>query len=373
MGLRARRRSGFGGRITTAPATVNATSRHARTVVVGRANLDDRGPECFQQADPPMPAPTIPPASSFLVAAVAAALLALACQPAGPGDGTEVGSPAGPIQVAVAVPPQAYFVERIGRDRVAVTVMVPAGAAPDSYEPTPQQVLALDRARLYVKVGLAGFPFEERYLEGPAGADSGEGRDLEVIDMSRGLAPLREAGGDELGETDPHVWTSPAAARVAAEHIADALARLDPAGADLYRANLAAFLTDVDALDREIHGELDGLPHRRFLVVHPAWGYFARDYGLEQVAIESGGKEPSPTRLAALIEEARREGVRTVFVQRGFSDRAARVLAQELGAEVVALDPLAHDWLNNLRTVARELHRALIGSPPRSPDPSPTS
>ena len=275
--------------------------------------------------------------------------LVLALALAGCGDRPDSGDR---IRVAVSVPPQAYFVDRVGGDRVTVEVMVPPGAAPDSYEPTPQQVLALRRARLYVEVGHAAFPFERRYLEGVNG--------LELVNMTAGVELLPAPAGDEHGgDLDPHVWTSPAAVVAAARNIAAALGRIDPAGAPVYQRNLTAFLADVAALDREIRATLAGVEHRRFLVFHPAWGYFARDYGLEQVAIETNGKEPSPARLVALITEARREGIRVVFVQRGFSDRAARVIAAELGAEVVALDPLAYDWLDNLRRVAEALRRAL--------------
>jgi zinc transport system substrate-binding protein len=292
-------------------------------------------------------------AASAGVARLAALALLAAC--AGPprGDG------GGVVQVAVSVPPQAYFVDRVGGDRVRVTVMVPPGAAPDSYEPSPQQVLALRRAHLYVEVGQAAFPFEARYLA------AGSGPGPEVVDMSAGVEPLPVAAGDAHGpdegggEMDPHVWLAPSAVAVAARNIAAALTRVDPPGAAVYARNLAAFLADVAALDRDVRATLSGLKQRKFLVFHPAWGYFAREYGLQQVAIESGGKEPSPAQLVALIAAARSDGVKVVFVQRGFSDRAARVIASELGAEVVAVDPLAYDWLANLRRVAEAFRRAL--------------
>jgi zinc transport system substrate-binding protein len=295
------------------------------------------------------------------LAATGATVVALFAACAGPSApaGQGVGGSGGAVEVAVSVPPQAYFVDRVGGDRVRVTVMVPPGAAPDSYEPSPQQVLGLRRARLYVEVGQAAFPFEARYLA------AGSGPGPEVVDMSAGVEPLPAAAGDAhgtdggAGEMDPHVWLAPSAVRVAARNIAAALTRADPAGAAVYEHNLAAFLADVDALDRDVRATLAGLKQRKFLVFHPAWGYFAREYGLQQVAIESGGKEPSPAQLVALIAAARRDGVKVVFVQRGFSDRAARVIASELGAEVVAVDPLAYDWLDNLRRVAEAFRRAL--------------
>ncbi len=271
-------------------------------------------------------------------------------------------APDGRIEVAVSVPPQAYFVDRLGGDRVSVTVMVPPGSSPDTYEPSPRQVLQLDRARLYVEVGLADFPFERRTI---AAAVERRPR-LEVADMSRGieLAPLdgpsaadgRRAAPQPL---DPHIWLSPANVARGAGIIAEGLVRADPPGAEIYRRNLAGFRAEIDALDREIETTLAGLAGRKFFVYHPAWGYFARRYGLVQVAIEAEGKDPSPARLVELIEQARAERVRAVFVQRGFSERSARVLAAEIGAPVVALDPLAYDWPASLREAAAALRAAL--------------
>lgn len=262
--------------------------------------------------------------------------------------------PEGALQVSVSVPPQAYFVDRIAGGRLAVQVLVPPGSSPDTYEPTPRQMLALDRSRLYVAVGHPDFPFERRHLAGFLEHHAS----LEVVDMAAGV-PFPDDAEDGHGEGDPHVWLSPEAVRVAAGNIAQALVRVDPDGRAVYEANLAAFAGEIDALDAEIAAALAGLRRRSLLVQHPAWGYFARRYGLEQMAIESGGKEPSPAALAALVDRARREGVRVIFVQPGFSDRAARVIAQEIGARVVAVDPLAYDWPASLRRAASEFREAL--------------
>ncbi len=268
----------------------------------------------------------------------------------------------GRIGVAVSVPPQAWLVDRLGGERVSVVVMVPPGSSPDTYEPSPRQVLQLERARLYVEVGLADFPFERRTIA----AAVARRPELVVADMSQGveLAPLegpsrtdgRGAGARPL---DPHIWLSPANVGRGAEIVADGLARVDPDGAEVYREHLAAVLAEIDALDREISVTLAGLAGRKFFVYHPAWGYFARRYALVQVAIEAEGKDPSPARLVELIGEARAEGVRAVFVQKGFSERSARVLADEIGARVVALDPLAYDWPASLREAAAALRDAL--------------
>jgi zinc transport system substrate-binding protein len=143
--------------------------------------------------------------------------------------------------------------------------------------------------------------------------------------------------------------------------LAQTLARLDPAHTGRYAANLAGLAAELDALDRELAATLAPLRGRRFLVFHPAWGYFAHAYGLEQVAVERGGKEPGPKALAALADDARRSGIRTVFVQPQFSQRTAETLAAAIGGRVVAVDPLAKDYPASLRAAAR----ALVEAEPR--------
>jgi zinc transport system substrate-binding protein len=302
-----------------------------------------------------------------------------ACRPALPGPTGER------IRVAVSVPPQGDFVARIGGGRVQVDVMIPPGYSHVDYPLTPRQIVALSRARLYVAVGHPAFEFEQIQLRPFLATVPG----LEVVDMSRGMPLLagEGEGGDEDGHGhtagDPHVWVAPVTVAVAGRNIAAALERIDPAHAGEYRANLARFEADVAALDREIRTELGPFRGSRFMVYHPTWGYFAHEYGLRQVAIEGEGKEPSARRLIRLIDEARREGVKVVFVQRGFPRKSAQVIADAVGGSVVIADPQERDWLGNLRRVTRALREALGGEVnsdsklPRpktlTPVPSPTA
>jgi zinc transport system substrate-binding protein len=154
------------------------------------------------------------------------------------------------------------------------------------------------------------------------------------------------------GPLDPHIWLSPELAKVQARNIADALAKLDPAHDDEYRANLAAFIADIDELEADIKGTLAEADSDKFIVFHPAWGYFARDFGLEMIPIEIGGQEPSAQELAYLIAEAKEEGIRVVFAQPEFSTEDAETIAREIGGEVLLVSPLAEDWLSNLTRVA---------------------
>ncbi len=286
-----------------------------------------------------------------VVMLLSSAVLAAAC------TGPPTPAAADAIRVAVSVPPQAWLVDRIGGDRVEVTVMLPPGAFPATYEPSPRQRLAFDRARVYVKVGHPDFPLERKHLDKWLAWHPG----LEVVDMAAGvdLLPADDAHGHPEGETDHHLWLSPAVMRRAARRVEEVLARIDPGHAALYAAHLAALESDVEELDRELAATFAGLERRRFLVQHPAWGYFAAHYGLEQTAIESGGKEPGAASLVALAARARRDGVRVIFTQRGVSDRGVRSIAGEIGARVVEVDPLAYDWLANLRRVAAAFRDAL--------------
>ena len=259
------------------------------------------------------------------------------------------------VEVVVSVPPQAWLVRRIGGDRVDVHVLLPPGASEHTYEPTPQQVARLGAARLVVEVGHPSFLFERRLLDALLDRQP---RPL-VVDMTRHADLIQERGAGS--GSDPHLWLSPAVMRATAQDVAAVLGALDPAGAATYRQGLVAVLAEITALDGDLRRELASLAGRRFLVYHPAWGYLARDYGLEQVAIEAEGKEPSARRMLDVAEMARREGLGTVFVERWSSDRSARAIAGELGARVVTLDPLAEDWPANLRRVGGALREALGG------------
>lgn len=294
-----------------------------------------------------------------------------------------VASAAEPLTVAVTIAPQEYFLKKVGGVRVAPLVLVPAGSDPHVYEPRPGQMKALSRAAAYFAVGLE---LEEAWLPkfravNPAmrvvRTDAGiaklamaaheheeHGRGHEKAEEhGRGHEKAEEHGhghvhGHEHGLLDPHIWLSPALAKVQAQAMAEALSALDPANAAEYAANSAAFAAECDALARDLGALLADLPSRTFMVFHPSWGYLARDFGLAQLPIEMEGKEPSPRELAHLVEEARKHGIRAIFVAPQFSRRSAGAVAREIGAGLVEADPLAPDWAENLRRVARSLAAA---------------
>ncbi len=261
------------------------------------------------------------------------------------------------LNVFVSIPPQGYFLKRIGGDHIDVQVLVEPGQSHHTYEPTPRQVSKLAQAGVYFRIGV---PFERGLLDKiTAGFTS-----LEIIDTSQGV-PTRAAdaheghGHVEESGRDPHIWLSPKLVKIQASTISDALRRIDPAHADDYAQNLRTFLADLDALDARIARVLLPLKGREFFVFHPAYGYFGDAYGLKQVAVEEEGKEPSLKRVQMLIDRARSDGVKLIFVQPQFPTAGAKAIAEAIGGAVVPLDPMATDYLKNLEYMADQIATAL--------------
>jgi zinc transport system substrate-binding protein len=288
------------------------------------------------------------------------------------------------LPVFVSIVPQKYFVQQIGKNRVDVKVMVQPGASPATYEPKPRQMAALSEAKLYFSIGV---PFENAWLDkiaasNPKMAVVHTDQGIEKIAMARHQHHEDHAGKDQDGhhheqeeETadhddhekghhghaglDPHIWLSPPLVRIQARTITTALQTADPAHRDLYDANLRDFMGRIDQLDHELRDTLAGKSGMSFMVFHPAWGYFAHAYGLKQMPIEAEGKDPKPAQLQALIEHAREKNIRVIFVQPQFSAESAKLIAREIGGQVVPANPLAEDWMANLRLVADKFKTAL--------------
>ena len=273
------------------------------------------------------------------------------------------------LPVFVSVLPQQYFVQQIGGDHVDVQVMVSPGASPATYEPRPRQMTALAGARLYFSIGVA---FESVWLDkimaaNPAMTLVRTDAGIQKIPMAthhHGEDAHHDEGGDpgragEHGILDPHIWLSPPLVRQQAGTILSALTAADPGRSKDYDANYRRFVAAIDDLDRDLKTLFSGKEGLPFMVFHPAWGYFAQAYGLTQVPIEIEGKDPKPAQLQDMIENARAQGIRVVFVQPQFSVKRAELVAREIGGQVAFADPLAPDWLTNLRAVAGKFKAAL--------------
>jgi len=266
-----------------------------------------------------------------------------------------------PMGVTVSILPQKYFVEKIGGDRVKVNVLVLPGSSPHSYEPRPRQMLALKKSRIYFTIGVA---LEKAWLPKFRAVNP----DLAVVDTHQGIERIpmesrhlheNDPKQEEEGEMDPHIWLSPPLVRIQAKNILEALVRADPQGKDLFQKNHDKFALEIASLDDELKKILAPEKDAAFLVFHPAWGYFARDYGLKQISVEMEGKNPGPKDLQHIIELARERNIKVVFAQPQVSPRIAETIAGAIRGQVALIDPLSGDWAGNLKQAAEKFKSAL--------------
>jgi zinc transport system substrate-binding protein len=268
------------------------------------------------------------------------------------------------LAVTVSILPQQYFVERIGGDRIAVNVMVLPGANHELYEPKPEQLRSLAKSKVYFTIG--ELPFEKTWLE----KFKATNENMLVVNTSQGLTlqtmEYEHHHGEEDKEEnhqeeslDPHIWLSPKLVKNQANNIYETLAKIDPQNGAEYRHNLENFVTDIEKLDQEISQKLAGLKNRKFMVFHPNWAYFAKDYNLEMIPIEVDGKEPSVKELAKIIKEGKEENIKVVFTDPEFSTATAESIAKQINAQVLLINPIAPNWLENMREIADKMYQSL--------------
>lgn len=287
------------------------------------------------------------------------------------------------LEVTTSILPQKYFIEKIAQDRVTVNVMVQPGFSPATYEPKTSQMKKLASSKIYFSMGV---PFEKVWLERFASAN----RSLVMIDTTEGITKRamekhthheedahdehdHEEHGDkeekenheehedehhdehEHGGLDPHVWLDPLLVKTQAKNIYTALVKYDESNKAFYQKNYEAFITELDQLYLELKTILEPVEHKAFMVFHPSWGYFAQRFDLEQIAVEVEGKEPKPNQLVELIEEAKKHDIKIVFVAPQFSQKSAKVIAQNIKGNVVTLDPLSNKWKESLLETANAI------------------
>jgi len=262
------------------------------------------------------------------------------------------------IGVVATMQPLAEFAEKVGGDHVQVSVMIPPGASPHTYEPTPSQIEKVGRAEIYVKAG-SGVEFELASMNKLVELN----REMLVIDCSKGIDLIEvkeyEEDASHHNGHDPHIWLSPKNAKIIVENIYKGLALKDPANQEYYLMNKEQYLSELDKLDRDVANTLSGKTNRKFMVYHPAWAYFAKDYGLEQISIEREGKEPTPQGIISLIEQAKMSNISVIFASPEFSIENAEVIAKEIDGEVVLISPFGSGYLENMYNITEAFAKAL--------------
>ncbi len=282
----------------------------------------------------------------------------------------------GKLKVIVSILPQKEFVEAVGGEHVEVSVLIPPGGSPATYEPGPGDLAKVEDADAYFMIGHIPFELSHsgefaslnpsmkivdtsenvklRYFgENEEHTHEGEGEHEKEHEEGGFLEGL--LGGEHDAEIDPHTWLSPMNVKAEVDSIAKALIEMDPANEREYLENAESYKLELDALHDQIASDLSKIRRDKLMVFHPAWGYFADEFGLEQVAIEQDGKEPTPAQLQELIDIANEESINVIFVQSQFDKSIADSVALEVGALVVSVDPLAVDYLANMENVGRTI------------------
>jgi zinc transport system substrate-binding protein len=257
--------------------------------------------------------------------------------------------------ITVTIEPQRYFAEAIAGDKFKVVSMVPKGVSPETYDPAPKQLVNLEKSTAYFRIGHIGF--EQIWMK----RITGNLPHLLVFDLSKGVQLIDDAGhthGDIHSVADPHIWSSTVNAKLIAANIFQVLCELDKENKSYYLSRYDSLVQRINHTDSLIRSCLKGPDaDHSFLIYHPALSYFARDYGLHQICIESNGKEPSSVQLKLLINRCRKEGVHVIFVQPEFDRRNAEVISKETGAVIVPINPLSYDWEKEMLNIARSLTR----------------
>ncbi len=254
--------------------------------------------------------------------------------------------------ITVSILPQKYFVGKIAGDRFDINVLIPSGASPETYEPTPSQIIRLEKSKIY---------FETGYIEMEINRMAGylhNKPDIKVVNCSDGINLIKK----ENKWIEPHIWLSPKNVKVMAQNIYNGLIAIDPGSEDFYGKNLAKFLKEIDDIDNSIREELKNLTSRSFLIYHPALTYFAKDYGLTQIPVQTEGKTPSSKYMKEIIEKAKKEGIKVIVVQQQFDIQKAKTIAKEIDAKVITINPLNYDWEEEMMNIATKLKNALGGN-----------
>jgi len=250
--------------------------------------------------------------------------------------------------ITVSILPERTFVEKIAGNDFDINLLIPPGASPAAYTLLPSQLKDIARSALWFRIGYIGF--EHSWKDKIAQANA----DMKVVDLSEGLdliAEEFEQHGDHVHAdgVDPHVWLSPLLVKQMAKRILDELSELKPERAEVYQANYSSFMNECDELHAELKEKLKDYQNRKFIVFHPSLSYFAREYGLEQFSLESGGKEPTPQHLKNVVDMAHNENIKIIYIQSEFDREHARVFAEEIGGKIIQVWPLNPEWADNLR------------------------
>jgi zinc transport system substrate-binding protein len=257
------------------------------------------------------------------------------------------------IQICVSIPPQAFFVQKIAGNLVDIEILVKPGSNPATYAPKPSQLKLISKSLAYFTIGVS---FEKNWLH----RFSSINKEMKIIDTTKGIKKIEMGhdhnhGKDHHESLDPHVWLDPALVKMQITHISDTLIKLDPNHKESYLTNSTNFIKELESIDLKIKSILKDTKSKEFIVFHPSFGYFAKAYGLKQIAIEKEGKEAKIKRIKKIIDFAKEKNIKTIFVAPEFSQKSAKQIANQIDGKVITVNPLALDWDKNILSIAKSL------------------
>jgi zinc transport system substrate-binding protein len=257
----------------------------------------------------------------------------------------------GKINLAVSIAPEAFIVEKIASNLADITTIVKAGSSPHTYEPKPSEMKALSKAKLYFAIGVE---FEKSWLKRFKDLNP----NLQIVHVDKNITKYPISNDEKKGHLDPHIWLDPINLKIIAKNISDALIAVDKDNKAIYEKNLKKFLNEMDSLDNYIKTTLSPITIRKFLVFHPSWGYYARRYNLEQIAIEIAGKKPKPKELISIIKTAQKNNIKVIIAQPEFSTKSATIIANEIGGKVIKVSPMQKNIVANLKKITDTIAQA---------------
>jgi zinc transport system substrate-binding protein len=285
------------------------------------------------------------------ILSILAVLLLISCKTNNPETGAGI--------ISVSIAPYKYFIEKIAGNDFTVNIMVPPGASPHIYEPYPEQIDKLRKSIAYISNGFLGFEMTwlDRFYE-----MNQTMKKLSVGDKMDPILSEHHHEGEHAEGADPHFWVSPQCALIIASSVKSLLCELNPAGSKVYTANYDSLTIRINEVGKMADTLFSPYRGKIFMIYHPNLAYLARDYGLTEIPVEYEGKEPPPSRLKELIDLARKEKLKTIFVQKEYDSKNANAIAQEIGAKVRVINPLSEDWYGSTTEIIKALNDSFAES-----------
>lgn len=257
--------------------------------------------------------------------------------------------------ITVSIPPFKYFIKAIGGNDFTVNIMVPAGSNPHIYEPVPEQIANLRKSVAYISDGYLGFEMTwlDRFYE-----INSHMKKLSLAQKIDLIRPTENTHSEHIEGADPHYWVSPKCALIIAAEVKSLLIELNPEKSEQYDVNYNNLVKSINDIDRKAIRLFEAYKDRKFMIFHPTLGYFARDYGLTEIAVENEGKEPTPSSLRELIDIGKANKIRVIFVQKEYDTKNASAIAAETGAILETIDPLSENWAESVEQIIDEIYKS---------------